>query len=133
MRDGLSQSSKVTVFRFLLPSTGTECLWPWMEIPMPIEFSKCVKCVICRWASQIRRSVCALVHMPAYPILHFIQSNITLAVSRSKTRRRVRGLGVGVGRRTNREVYKAHKAKDTWDSGLTLNIHIYIYIYIAGI
>ena len=33
--------------------------------------------------------------------------------------------------RTNREVYKAHKAKDTWDSGLTLNNIIYIYkIYI---
>ena len=34
--------------------------------------------------------------------------------------------------RTNREVYKAHKAKDTWDSGLTLNIFIYIYIYICN-
>ena len=42
--------------------------------------------------------VCALVHMPAYPILHFIQSNITLAVLSSKTRRHVCGLGVGVGR-----------------------------------
>ena len=26
--------------------------------------------------------------------------------------------------RTNREVYKAHKAKDTWDSGLTVNTNI---------
>ena len=32
--------------------------------------------------------------------------------------------------RTNREVYKAHKAKDTWDSGLTLN-NIYIYTHVG--
>ena len=102
-----------------------------MEIPMPIEFSKCVKCVICRWASQIRRSVCALVHMPAYPILHFIQSNITLAVLSSKTRRRVCGLAlVWEDPHKSRSV---QGAQGEGHLGLRADLYVYIILYMYTI
>ena len=61
-------------------------------------------------------------------ILYFIHISITLAVLRSKTRRRVCGLGAGVGRPAR--IVKCNEVKDTWDSGITSNIYIYMCVCI---
>ena len=82
---------------------GIEYSWSWMKFPMSAK--KNFECVICRWTSQIRRSVCALVCMQALSILHFIQIRFfpsRFEIKNKKARLRIGRLGSE--NRTNREV-----------------------------